>query len=143
MLGIYTFLVNQSWRIRLMRKSWLLCVLMGTLSWGQAVPGAPPSQPAQAPAAPADTSASVPDSAVVLTVNGVCPAAPKAPAAAKGDHFPVWILDNDSSISLPNLGKPIIVSGKFRRISPSRRFGLNHVCYELSLPCGEIFPPGI
>jgi peptidyl-prolyl cis-trans isomerase C len=67
-----------------MRKSWLLCVLMGTLSWGQAVPGAPPSQPAQAPAAPADTSASVPDSAVVLTVNGVCPAQPKAPAAAKG-----------------------------------------------------------
>ncbi|HYM79732.1 MAG TPA: peptidylprolyl isomerase [Candidatus Dormibacteraeota bacterium] len=64
-----------------MRKSWLLCVLMGTLAWGQA-PSAPPPQPAQAPAAPADMSASVPATAAVLTVNGVCPAAPK-PAAAK------------------------------------------------------------
>ena len=72
-----------------MRKSWLLCVLLGTLAWGQAAPAAPPSQPAQAglqmtpPVAPPDTSASVRADAVVLTVNGVCPSAPK-PAAAKG-----------------------------------------------------------
>ncbi len=85
-----------------MRKSWLLCVLMGALAWGQAAPGTPP--PAQAapagapsgapkpmppqgpagapPTAPADTSASVPENAPVITVNGVCPAQPK-PAAAK------------------------------------------------------------
>ena len=90
-----------------MRKSWLLCVLMGTLAWGQAAQSAPPPPPAQAPAANApgkpvggvisatpgpagpqtpaaapDTSASVPATAAVITVNGVCPAPPK-PAAAK------------------------------------------------------------
>ncbi len=76
-----------------MRKCWLLCVLMGTLAWGQAAPAAPPAQPAQAPApngampqgpaAPVDTSESVPADAAVLTIDGVCPPAPK-PAAPKG-----------------------------------------------------------
>jgi hypothetical protein len=74
-----------------MRKSWLVCVLLGTLAWGQAAPSAPP--PAQAPtqgmpgnarppAPPPDTSASVPADAAVITVIGVCPPQPK-PAAAK------------------------------------------------------------
>ena len=71
-----------------MRKSWLLCVLLGTLAWGQAAPSAPPPlQPGQAPMAnpqpPVDTSASVPADAAVLTINGVCPAQPKA-ATTKG-----------------------------------------------------------
>ena len=71
-----------------MRMSWLLCVLLGTLAWGQAAPSAaPPPQPGQAPMAsekpPVDTSASVPADAVVLTINGVCPAQPKS-TAAKG-----------------------------------------------------------
>jgi len=77
-----------------MRMSWLVCVLMGGLAWGQAAPQAPsPAQPAPgptpgaarpAPAAPApDTSASVAEDAAVITVNGVCPPQPK-PAAAKG-----------------------------------------------------------
>jgi len=74
-----------------MRKSWLVCVLLGTLAWGQAAPGTPPAQQAgapenmarpQAPAQPPDTSAAVPPEAAVITVNGVCPAKPK-PAAAK------------------------------------------------------------
>src|SRR5579859_3837391 len=65
-----------------MCKSWLMCVLLGTLAWGQAAPSAPPPpQPAQAP--PVDTSASVAPDAPVITVIGVCPAQPK-PAAAKG-----------------------------------------------------------
>jgi PPIC-type PPIASE domain len=55
-----------------MGKSWLMCVLLGTLAWGQAAPGAPPApQPTQAPA---DTSADVPPDAAVITVIGVCPA---------------------------------------------------------------------
>jgi hypothetical protein len=55
-----------------MGKSWLMCVLLGTLAWGQAAPGAPPApQPAQAPT---DTSAEVPQDAAVITVIGVCPA---------------------------------------------------------------------
>jgi bifunctional DNA-binding transcriptional regulator/antitoxin component of YhaV-PrlF toxin-antitoxin module len=70
-----------------MRKSWLLCVLMGTLAWGQAPPAAPPAQAgaAQTPPAaskPEDTAAQVPENAVVLTIKGVCPAAPKAAGAA-------------------------------------------------------------
>lgn len=70
-----------------MRKSWLLCVFLGTLARGQA---APPPQSAPEPGAnpmnmqaPADTSASVPSDAAVITINGVCPPAPKA-ASAKG-----------------------------------------------------------
>src|SRR5579863_1481786 len=75
-----------------MRKSWLLCVLLGALAWGQAAPSAPPAQPMQAPAAPPDMSASVPDDAAVITVHGVCPATPKAAAtnaaAAKSEAAP-------------------------------------------------------
>jgi hypothetical protein len=55
-----------------MGKSWLMCVLLGTLAWGQAAPGAPPApQPAQAPA---DTSDAVPPDAAVITVIGACSA---------------------------------------------------------------------
>ncbi len=61
-----------------MRKSWLLCVLLATLTWGQAQPGTTPAQasPAQAPgAAKAPTPpAEVPENAVVLTIKGVCAA---------------------------------------------------------------------
>jgi len=78
-----------------MRKSWLVCVLLGTIAWGQAAGTPPPAQAGQgqgqsgapmpgmpqAPAAPPDTSASVPPEEPVITVKGVCPA---KPAAAKG-----------------------------------------------------------
>jgi len=57
-----------------MHKSWLMCVLLGALAWGQAAPETPP-------AAGPDTSASVPADAPVITVKGICPAEPKAPAA--------------------------------------------------------------
>lgn len=73
-----------------MRKSWLLCAFLGAMAWGQAAPSAPPPpQPAQAEAEneakpPADTSASVPATAAVITINGVCAAQPKTTAAAKG-----------------------------------------------------------
>lgn len=70
-----------------MRKSWLLCVLLGTLAWGQVQPGAAtPPPPNQAPAGgekAAEPAAEVPESAVVLTIKGVCPAAPKTAAASK------------------------------------------------------------
>jgi len=70
-----------------MRKSWLLCVFLGTLAWGQAQPEAAPAQAspaappsaAKAPEAPKE----VPENAVVLTIKGVCPAAPKPAAASK------------------------------------------------------------
>ena len=65
-----------------MRTSWLMCVLLGTLAWGQAAPSAPPPAaagriPASAMADPRaaapDTAASVPEDAAVITVTGVCP----------------------------------------------------------------------
>ena len=73
-----------------MRMRWLLCVVLGTLAWGQTPPSAPPSpQAAPGPAqpgakmpAPADSSASVRPTAPVLTINGVCPA-PAGTTAAK------------------------------------------------------------
>jgi len=77
-----------------MRKSWVMCALLGALAWGQAAPATPPAAAAgqatapsaapkpQTPAPPADTAASVPADAAVITVKGVCPAQPK-PAAAK------------------------------------------------------------
>jgi len=75
-----------------MRKSWLVCVLLGAMAWGQAAPAAPPAQQpgqapapaaAQPPAAPPDMSASVAPTAAVITVKGVCSPQPKT-AAAKG-----------------------------------------------------------
>jgi len=100
-----------------MSKSWLMCVLLGTLAWGQAQPGtpapssgaapaastggqaqtpAPAAQPAQAPAAgnaaPAPAAAPAPEvapTAPVLTIKGVCPATvPKAKTAAPGTKSP-------------------------------------------------------
>jgi hypothetical protein len=71
-----------------MRKSWLLCVLLGTLAWGQAQPGMAPVRPdpAQAPGAAAQPPvplAELPESAVVLTITGVCPPAPRTTTASK------------------------------------------------------------
>ncbi len=68
-----------------------MCVLLGGLAWGQAQPSAPPpaAQPGrpsmggpQAGAALPDSAASVPASAAVLTITGVCKPQPR-PAAAK------------------------------------------------------------
>jgi len=73
-----------------MRKSWLVCVLMGTMAWGQAQAGTAPAEPSPTPAAqvsPAQSStaaakppappAELPENTVVLTITGVCPATPK------------------------------------------------------------------
>jgi len=85
-----------------MRKSWLVCVLLGTLAWGQAQPAAPAAQstpapaqaspaPAQAVPVPASPAAApkeaapeeVPMSAAVITVKGVsCPEFSHAAAAS-------------------------------------------------------------
>jgi hypothetical protein len=64
-----------------MHKRWLMCVLLGTLAWGQAMPSVP--GPPQTEPPPADASAAVPPTAAVITIKGVCPAQPKI-AAAKG-----------------------------------------------------------
>jgi hypothetical protein len=71
-----------------MRKSWLLCVLLGTMAWAQVQPSPAPAPPssAQAPSGgstPPAPAAEVPETAVVLTIDGVCPASPKAATTPK------------------------------------------------------------
>jgi len=74
-----------------MCKSWLLCVLLGALAWGQSPSAAPPPSaqlPAgrlntQGSAAEKDSAASVPDSAAVLTIDGICEPQTKGGTAAK------------------------------------------------------------
>jgi PPIC-type PPIASE domain len=71
-----------------MRKSWLLCVLLGTLAWGQSEPPAAqaPSGPVPAPGAAAKAPLSapeVPENAIVLTIKGVCSPTARTAAAAK------------------------------------------------------------
>ncbi|MGA9392913.1 MAG: peptidylprolyl isomerase [Candidatus Sulfotelmatobacter sp.] len=72
-----------------MRKSWLLCVLLGATAWGQAPTEkgmAPPSSvqaPNAAAAAPTQTAAEVPENAAVLTIVGVCPSTTSTAAATK------------------------------------------------------------
>lgn len=111
-----------------MRKSWLMCVLLGATAWGQAAPA-----PAQAPAAPApaqqnpappgsamkaagppDTSAAVPMGAAVITVNGVCPATPK-PAAAKGTAAKP--ASTKSSATKPADCKTVITRAEFEKLA--------------------------
>lgn len=66
-----------------MRKSWLLCVLMGSLAWGQAPaqsnPAPAPGTAAKAP----EPAAEIPESEIVLTIKGVCSPAVKAAAASE------------------------------------------------------------
>src|SRR5712692_3221819 len=85
--------MDQSWRNLSMRKSSVMCVMLGALAWGQAAPATPPAGrpvapiPAPRPQAPAeapDTAASVPADAAVITVRGVCPAQPKTAATKAG-----------------------------------------------------------
>ena len=74
-----------------MRMSWLLCVLAGTLAWGQVPNGAAP-QAVPAPGGSqgqANKAASVAPDAPVITIEGVCEAQP--PAANAGENCKVVI----------------------------------------------------
>src|SRR5215472_7072467 len=106
-----------------MRKSWLLCVLLGTLAWGQAAPSAPaPPQPGQAPMAnenkpPVDTSASVPASAAVLTIDGVCLPQPKTPAAKGATATPATAGAKDADAKASASGcKTVITKAEFEKL---------------------------
>ena len=98
-----------------MRMSWLMCVLLGTMAWGQAVPGAPsPTAPAQAPA---DTSASVPPDAAVITVKGVC-AAQARTVPAKGTASKSATAEKDSAAKTPTGDcKTVITKAEFERLA--------------------------
>jgi hypothetical protein len=102
-----------------MRKSWLLCALMGTLAWGQAAPATPPPAPAAQgpgampsarPAPPPDASADIPDNTPVITVTGVCPAQPKP--AAKGTATP-----KPAAKTTPTECKTVITKAQFESLA--------------------------
>ena len=69
-----------------MRKSWLMCVLMGTLAWGQAQPAAPAQAPSEAGKAPAQATPA-PASPAQTNPAPATPA-PGTPAQAPAENKP-------------------------------------------------------
>jgi hypothetical protein len=112
-----------------MRKSWLMCVLLGAVAWGQAAPATPaPAQmaPAQAapaqpgpgmkPATPPDTSAAIPPEEAVITVKGVCPATP-TPAASKGTAAKPASTAKSAAATKPADCKTVITKAEFEKLA--------------------------
>jgi hypothetical protein len=140
--GCYNFLKYQSWRNIFMRKSWLVCVLMGTMAggmlvsgsaaWGQAPQGATPapppaqSQPPQneapnagagmkpAPAA-ATPAVEIPENAPVLTITGVCPA--PATTASKTAAAGKTTATKNAAAKKPADCKTVITRKEFEKIA--------------------------
>jgi len=103
-----------------MRKSWLMCVLLGTLAWGQAAPSAASPQPAQTPAANGpkaesapDTSASVPGNAAVITIDGVCTPQPKSSTAKGTAAKPATKAESEKT---PADCKTVITKAEFEKL---------------------------
>jgi peptidyl-prolyl cis-trans isomerase C len=111
-----------------MGKSWTLCVLLGSLAWGQAAPSAAPqTQPPQAPAmnqmrpqvpGAADTSESVPESAAVITVKGVCSPQPR-PASQAIAAKPATGAKTSPSSAAPADCKTVITKAEFEKLASS------------------------
>jgi hypothetical protein len=95
-----------------MDKSWLMCVLLGTLAWGQAAPGTPAP-----PQAPADTSAAVPPDAAVITINGVCSAEPKTATAKAGAAKPVTAAKTAATKTPAADCKTVITKAEFEKLA--------------------------
>ncbi len=93
-----------------MRKRWLMCVLLGTLAWGQAAPGAPAP-----PQALADTSAEVPATAAVITIKGVC-AAQLKPVAARGTAAKPATPSKTAAAKSPADCKTVITKAEFEKL---------------------------
>lgn len=109
-----------------MRKSWVLCVLLGARALGQAAPGTPPppaagapgnfvARPQAAPAPPPDMSASVPADAAVITVTGVCPAQPK-PAAKPPAAQPATAAKAPAAETPAGDCKTVITKAEFEKL---------------------------
>ncbi len=105
-----------------MRMSWLLCVLLGALAWGQASPGAQPNSAPprgilmQQPGAPPPSTAEVPETAAVITIDGVCAPAAKAAAKTAGSKTP-------ASARKPADCKTVITRADFERIAKALQQG--------------------
>jgi hypothetical protein len=97
-----------------MRKRWLMCALLGTLSWGQAVGGAPSAAPPSQ--LPNDASASVPATAAVITIKGVCSDKPKAAAAQGTAAKPASAAKAPSTASAADC-KTVITKAEFEKLA--------------------------
>jgi peptidyl-prolyl cis-trans isomerase C len=98
-----------------MGKSWVLCVLLGALAWGQAAPSAPPA--AQTPAPPPDTSASVPPTAAVITIDGVCAPQPKPVAKTGTAAKPAAAAKTAPESTKPAECKTVITKEQFEKMA--------------------------
>jgi hypothetical protein len=106
-----------------MRKSWLLCALLGAMAWGQAQPGQTPA-PAEGPAAgpkagsaAPPTAAEVPENAAVITIVGVCSAAPKAATVSK------TAAGKQTAAKKPADCKTVITRAKFEKLANALQQG--------------------
>jgi hypothetical protein len=126
-----------------MGKSWLMCVLLGTLAWGQAQPGTPsPARPsqnpaagngAQAAAAAPDASDSVAQDAAVLTITGVCKPQPR-PAAAKAGAAPA---KTPAATTKPAECKTVITRAEFEKLAASLS---PHMTPQLKKQLSSVYP---
>ncbi len=106
-----------------MRKSWLLCALLGAMAWGQAQPvqtPAPPAGPGEAPKtgnAATPTAVEVPENAAVITIVGVCSPAPKAAAVSK------TAAGKEAAAKKPADCKTVITRAKFEKLAGALQQG--------------------
>jgi hypothetical protein len=106
-----------------MRKSWLLCALLGAMAWGQAQPVQTPTPAAGAGEAPKAGSAStpsaaeVPESAAVITIVGICSAAPKAATVSK------TAAGKEAAAKKPADCKTVITRAKFEKLASALQQG--------------------
>src|SRR5208282_6708894 len=113
------FLIYQSWRIFCMRKSWVLCVLLGATAWGQAPAGTSPG-PGQVPNGAATTRpqpAEVPEDAPVLTIVGVCPSTSTTAAAKTGTTGKTGATAGKAAAKKPEDCKTVITRKEFEKIA--------------------------
>jgi parvulin-like peptidyl-prolyl cis-trans isomerase-like protein len=117
-----------------MRKSWLVCLLLGTLAVAQTTPGTPaPVQSSQAPAAgnenktgtpaasPQDAAAAVPPNAPVITIKGVCPDQPKSAATKAAAAKPAGTSSKSASADC----KTVITKAEFEKLGSALAPNLN------------------
>ncbi len=102
-----------------MRKSWLLCALLGAMAWGQAQPvqTPAPAEGAKAGSAGTPSTAEVPESAAVITIVGVCPATPKATTVSK------TAAGKAETAKKPADCKTVITRAKFEKLASALQQG--------------------
>ncbi|MGA9509862.1 MAG: peptidylprolyl isomerase [Candidatus Sulfotelmatobacter sp.] len=106
-----------------MRKSWLLCALLGAMAWGQAQPvqtpasAEGPSGALKAGSTATPSAAEVPESAAVITIVGVCSPTPKAAAVSK------TAAGKEAAAKKPADCKTVITRAKFEKLASALQQG--------------------